>query len=172
MSKHIKGIDGCYIKNMNDMNIFIQTLRTESLGNKEKRREREFENRKVKDEQIREAMDNLESYITNDMETKMKGAASLGHFQAVLYSFDTSTVQNEYKTIFLIRGPVIRNRNTKQTTNNNNELFFVNKGIQPMLTRLKERLAPMHVYIRYNKLEKRHELIASWKEYDQINPTQ
>ena len=36
MSKHIKGIDGCYIKNMNDMNIFIQTLRTESLGNKEK----------------------------------------------------------------------------------------------------------------------------------------
>ena len=151
---------------MNDMNTFIHTLRTESLENKERRREREMENRKMKDDHIREAMDNLEDYISNDMESKMKDAASFGHFQAVIYMFDTSSMLNNFKTIFLMRGPLIRNRNTKPVNHNNNELFFVNKGIKPMLTRFKEKLTPMHVYIRYNKIEKRHELIASWKDYE------
>ena len=148
------------------MNIFIQTLRTESLKNKEQRREREIEYRRTKDDQIREAMDSLEMSVMSEMEATMTNAASLGHFQAVLLTFNTTDVHNDIKTIFLMRGPLIRNKNSKPPSHNNNESYFVNKGIQPMLSRFQDKLAPMYVYIRYNKMDKRHELIASWKEYE------
>ena len=151
---------------MNDMNVFIQTLRTESTANNAKRRERDFENRKLKDEQITSSMNELEQMISENMEQKMKESASLGHFQTVLYSFDTSTMFNDFKSIFLIRGPLVRKNAKRIVNNNNNEAFFMNKGIKPMLVRFREKLSPMHVYVRYNRIEKCHELLASWRDYE------
>lgn len=141
---------------MNDMNSFITELRKNTESNIDTRKAREDADRQLSDKMLEECIANLTEDIMKTCEERMLTASKEGHYYATLYEFTNQCVYQDYKTVFLVKGP-IRSRGFDGLA------FFEHKGIEPLLQRLSKRLSPMGVFVKYDRNKRAYLLIATWK---------
>lgn len=145
-----------YIFFMNDLYSFIAELRNNTESNMDTRKAREYSERQLSDKKIEDCIAKLTEEIMERCEERMLAASKEGHYYATLYEFTNQCVYQDYKTVFLIKGPV-RSRGFDGLA------FFEQKGIEPLLQRLSKRLSPMGVFVKYDRNKRAYLLIATWK---------
>lgn len=141
---------------MNNIDSFVNQLRNNTENNIDLRKAREETERRQHDKKMDECIQRLTDEIMLGCETCMLKASQEGHYYATLYEFTNNDMYDDYKTVFLMKGP-IRSRGYDGLA------FFEHKGIEPLLQRLSKRLSPMGVFIKYDRNKRAYLLIASWK---------
>jgi predicted AlkP superfamily pyrophosphatase or phosphodiesterase len=137
------------------METLLQELRTKSLASYEKNMsERQVAN-KQRDERMKDAIEKIYEEIVSTSTEKMKTASENGNFGTVLFECtNDDKYDEEFKYVFLLKGPVRWNKEVP---------FFESKGTEPLLVKLKKYLNPIHVHMKYDRVQKMHKVIASWK---------
>ena len=146
-----------------DNNALFEELRTNTQSNIMNRRIRQELEKQQHDERLAYALDCLTTDIESECVEKMKAASNEGHYYATLYSFTNNDIFDNYKTVFLLKGP-FRGKNVYGL------LFYEQKGLVPIITRLNTKYAPIEFFMKYDRNTKTHHILASWKGVD-INNT-
>jgi hypothetical protein len=133
-----------------------QELRTNTFSNIDNRRAKQEDERRRHDEHLSDVLNRLEGTIMYNCYEKMRQASMEGHFYATLYSFTNQDMFDDFKTVFLMKGPY-------RSQFSHGLIYFEQKNIVPILTRLKNVLDPIDVYIKYDRMTKTHHVMASWK---------
>lgn len=127
-------------------------LRNNTLSNLDHRRAKQEEERRRQDERLTAVLDRLETVIMSSGYDKMRQASLEGHFYATLYSFTNQDVFEDFKTVFLVKGPY-----------KNGLEYFESRGIVPLMARIHNVLKPIDVYLKYDRHTRTHHLMVSWK---------
>jgi hypothetical protein len=141
---------------MNNIDSFINQLRINTENNIDVRKAREDTERQLHDKNMDDCIQRLADEIMSGCEQRMLEASNEGHYYATLYEFTNNDTYDDYKTVFLMKGP-IRSRGYDGLA------FFEHKGIEPLIQRLSTRLSPMGVFIKYDRNKRAYLLIVSWK---------
>lgn len=131
-------------------------LRTNTMSNIESRKAKQEADKQKYDLRLSEALDKLNDVIIDTCVDKMRTASQEGHFYATLYSFTNHDIFEEFKTVFLIKGP-FRSKYTYGIA------YFEQRNITPILTRLREKYSPVDIYMKYDRLQHTHHIMATWK---------
>lgn len=151
---------------MDNMENFVKNLQTVSLANQQKRKDFENEERRKKDDNLREHLNKLESEIKATMADKMNKASEEGLFEACLLTFDSKTQFDDYKTIFLVKGPLMRTmRDAYPQVPHVNTGFFQQRDIVPLMDRLKDYTG-LYVFLKYHRDTKSYSLNITWVPED------
>jgi type IV secretory pathway VirB4 component len=141
---------------MNDIYSFVNELRNNTESNMDNRKAREEHERQLNDKKLDDCIAKLTDSIMEQCEERMVAASKDGHYYATLYEFTNQCMYEDYKTVFLVKGP-IRSRGYDGLA------FFEHRGIEPLLQRLSKRLTPMGVFVKYDRNKRAYLLIATWK---------
>lgn len=141
---------------MNDINSFIIELRNNTEFNLDTRKAREDAERQCNDKKLEECIAKLTDDIMEHCEERMLTASNDGHYYATLYEFTNQCVYQDYKTVFLVKGPV-RSRGFDGLA------FFEQKGIEPLIQRLSKRLSPMGLFVKYDRNKRVYLILVTWK---------
>lgn len=139
--------------------VLFEELRTLTQLNIENRRTRQEFEKKQNDEKLAYALDRLSIEIEIDCVDKMREASNAGHYYATLYSFTNQDYFDDYRTVFLIKGP-FRGKSTYGL------LYYEQKGMIPIMRRLEMKYGPIGFFTKYDRNTKTHHLLASWKGVD------
>ena len=139
----------------NLMNEMIENTRQ----NLDERLKKNEELRQQKDAKLKETLAKLETEIMTDFENKVREASNNGYDNTTIYRFDSKHIFEEYKTSFLLKGPLLDRRNEGTGLD-----FFYNKEIVPVMERLKNQVKPFIIYLRYDRYKKENMIIVSWKK--------
>jgi hypothetical protein len=129
---------------------FYNELYANTLSNIDTRRAKQEEERRYQYQDLESVISRFEDTIMYNCRDKMFDASQNGHFYATLYSFTNMDMFDNYKIVFLLKGPY---RST----------FFDELGVVPLLTRLRTTFDPIDIYLSYNRMTRTHHLMASWK---------
>ena len=138
------------------MSTLYTELRTNTMSNMETRRAKQEHDKLEHDRRLSTTLDKLYGEITESCVDKMKAASHDGHFYATLYSFTNQDIFDEFKTVFLIKGP-FRSKYTYGLA------YFEQRNIVPILTRLREEYGPIEIYMKYDRNNRVHHIMATWK---------
>lgn len=141
----------------NNMSLYKQ-LRTNTMSNIETRKAKQDADKQEYDIRLSRTLDKLTETITETCVEKMMTASQEGHFYATLYSFTNQDLFNEFKTVFLIKGPF-----RSKYTHCLGLVYFEQRHMTPILTRLYEEYAPVEIYMKYDRLSRTHHIMATWK---------
>lgn len=142
-----------------DTLVLFEELRANTLMNMENRHNRQELEKRQHDERLACALDRLTTEIETDCVEKMKQASHEGHYYATLYSFTNHDIFDEYKTVFLLKGP-FRGKSVYGL------LYYEQKGMVPIMKRLDMKYRPIEFFTKYDRNTKTHHLLASWKGVD------
>lgn len=142
------------------MQSLYEELRTSTMQHINTRLDRQAEERRQNQSDMIAASHRLEGVIMNQCFEKMRAASKEGHFYATLYTFNNSDLfeDTRYRTIFLLKGPL---RKTQANTNTNTD---TNTTVDPLLPALNRSFAPMEMFTKFDRKEKTHHVIVSWKK--------
>lgn len=138
------------------MSSLYTELRTNTMSNMETRRAKQEKDKQEHDNRLSSVLDKLYEEITSSCVEKMKAASHEGHFYATLFSFTNQDVFEEFKTVFLIKGP-FRSKYTYGLA------YFEQRNIVPILNRLREDYGPIEIYMKYDRINRTHHIMATWK---------
>lgn len=142
---------------MEDIQSFIQELQDNTLSNIDIRKQREENKRKEQYKKLEECISTLEQNIKQNCKELMKQSSDEGHYYATLLQFTNQDTLDDYKTVFLVKGPL------NGTRASGGLAYFERRGIVPLLQRIAEHLSPLPVFIKYDRHRKTHSIIVSWK---------
>lgn len=108
------------------------------------------------DKRLSVAVDKLYEEIASTCVEKMKAASCNGHFYATLFSFTNHDMFEKFKTVFLIKGPLRKHYVDSL-------MYFENMNIVPILHRLRNLYEPIHIYMKYDRMNSVHHIMATWK---------
>ena len=112
-----------------------------------------------KDIKLKITLNNLENDIVKDFENKVKEASSNGYDFVNIYGYDNKDTFEEMKLNFLLKGPLMDRRGE-----GNRYDFFYNKEIIPVMERIKTKLSPFNIYLRFDRSQRKNFITASWKQ--------
>jgi len=108
--------------------------------------------RELNDTLLGECISKLTDEIINGCKERMRAASLEGKYQATLYEFTNQDMYEDYKTIFLMKGPIPGCL-----------AYFEHKGIPPILQSVCTYLSPLPVFIKYDHHHRSYLVIVSWK---------
>jgi hypothetical protein len=137
------------------MESLLETLQKNSLASFERNTQEKQKLQHERDERLKTAIDEVFETMKTGIHDKLLSASLNGNFGCVIFeSTGTETYNDEFKYIYLLKGPLKWN---------GPKTFFETKGIESLLTKLKQHLHPIHVHLKYDQRSKKHLVIASWK---------
>lgn len=139
-----------------DTLILFEELRSNTQLNIDNRRTRQELEKRQHDEKLAYALDRLTTEIETDCVEKMKAASNEGHYYATLCSFTNQDIFDDYKTVFLLKGP-FRGKSVYGL------MYYEQKGMIPIMKRLDMKYRPIEFFTKYDRNTKTHHLLASWK---------
>lgn len=140
----------------NNITSLYTELRTNTMSNIETRKAKQEADKQQHDLRLSEVIDKLTETITETCVEKMMTASQEGHFYATLFSFTNQDMFEDFKTVFLIKGP-FRSKYTYGLA------YFEQRNITPILTRLREKYSPVEIYMKYDRVSRTHHIMATWK---------
>lgn len=135
-----------------------QHLREKTEVNIQVRKTRENDNKNVKIEKMKAAMNKITEQIMSECVERMHKCSEDGYYYATLFTYNNTDMTDDFKTVFLVKGPMFNNKKTKNGT-----AFFEDQGIEPIIVRLNNNLTPMYCFHKYDRFSKEHSIICSWK---------
>lgn len=141
---------------MSTENSLFDELRMNTQANVEMRRNRQEIEKRQLDEKMSTTLDRLTEEIENGCVGKMIAASNDGHYYATLLSFTNQDMFDDYKTVFLIKGP-FRGKNVYGL------LYYEQKGMISVMKRLNDKYSPIEFFTKYDRSTKTHHVLASWK---------
>lgn len=137
------------------MESLYQDLQAKSLLNYKKKAEYRKELSVARDERLKQYVKELCETIELSSVEKMAAASEEGHFSCCLFECKTDDKFNdEYRTVFLLRGP---------SRWSNPVSFFELKNITSVDRYLAERFKPFEIYLKFDRFNKKHCVMVSWK---------
>lgn len=138
------------------MTSLYDELRSNTMSNMDSRRAKQEQEKQQHDAHLSEVVDKLYQQIADTCVERMITASHEGHFYATLFSFTNQDMFEDFKTVFLIRGP-FRSKYTYGLA------YFEQRNIVPVISRLREKYAPVEIYMKYDRSNRTHHLMATWK---------
>lgn len=131
-------------------------LRFNTLSNMDNRIVKQEDGRQRQYENLASVMSRFEAMIMSNSREKMLEASKYGHFYATLYGFNNTDLFEEFRIVFLLKGPY-RSQHACGIS------YFEQKGLIPLITRLQNTFNPIDIYMKYDRQTKTHHIMASWK---------
>lgn len=143
---------------MTDNQELISKLREKTELNMQIRKNKETETKTAKNERMKAAMDKITEDILSTCVETMHKSSEEGYYYATLFKYNNSDMLNDFKIVFLVKGPINYNKKAKNGVD-----FFEEQGIEPIINRLNSHLSPMYCFHKYDRVQKEHSIICSWK---------
>lgn len=132
-------------------------VKTNTAENQQKKLDNARKREKEMDENLETAINDLFNEILEGYQQKIEDASIEGMNQCVIYTYNVNDLIGEYhKKNFLMRGPVY------DIGNGNGLNYFMKKGVEPLLTRLKSRFTPFQIRLKFNRKLQTNSLIIFW----------
>lgn len=139
------------------MDEFYLKLKSNTENNREKRQNEILKRQKQMDEVLEMSIEALEKEILEEYETKMEEQSNEGLNNCVLYTYNVDELIGEHhKKNFLLRGPVY------DIGNGNGTEYFDRKGVQCLMDRIKNKLSPFRVTMKFNRKHQTNSIIVNW----------
>lgn len=136
----------------------IQQLREKTEVNMQIRKTKENDSKHLKLEKMKAALDKITENIMANCVELMHKSSEDGYYYATLFKYTNTDMTDDFKTVFLVKGPMMNNKKTKSGVE-----FFEDLGIEPIIVRLNNNLSPMYCFHKYDRFAKEHSIICSWK---------
>lgn len=137
---------------------YITKLRENTALNMIKKRVKKMKEDEQRKLQMNDSLNAIEQFILRECKDKMMNASDHGHFYTDILEFTNFDMfDDNYKYVFLIKGPTKQRNNTHSGLN-----YFRNLDIVPILERLNTLMEPIQLSIRYDRISRSHTIVANW----------
>lgn len=136
----------------------ITKLRENTEVNMKIRKNKETQDKSVKVERMKIAMDKITEEIVSTCLDTMYKASDDGYYYATVYKYNNNDMVDGFKTVFLIKGPLNSGKNSKNGVD-----YFEEMGIEPVINRINSFVGNCYCFHKYDRVTKDHYMIVSWK---------
>ena len=136
----------------------ITKLRENTAVNMTIRKNKETQDKTDKVGRMKIAMDKITEEILSTCVDTMFKASDEGYYYATVYKYNNNDLVDGFKTVFLVKGPLISGKNAKNGVD-----YFDDIGVEPIINRINAFVGNCYCFHKYDRIMKEHYMIVSWK---------